>query len=151
MNQKDIARFLAKVEKTDTCWIWTGCLNSDGYGNIKHQDRTISAHRMSYIIFCGEIPKGMSVCHKCDVRNCVNPSHLFLGTHADNMHDCSIKNRVRCQVGEKNNNAVLTANIVLQMREMYANGLSFPEIQKIFNTRRTATRSAIKGITWKHV
>jgi hypothetical protein len=151
MNQKDIDRFLAKVNKTDDCWIWTGCLNSDGYGNFRYKGRTISAHRFSYIVSYGEIPEAMSVCHHCDVRNCINPSHLFLGTHLENMRDCSLKKRIRQQLGEKNNNAVLTSSMVLKMRSLYANGVSFPEIQKIFNTKKTATRCAIKGITWKHV
>lgn len=75
------------------CWLWQGATAPNGYGSTTHKDKQISAHRLSYIAFKGEIPDGMYVCHKCDVRNCVNPDHLFLGTHSDNMQDMVNKGR----------------------------------------------------------
>lgn len=88
-------RFLAKVNKTDTCWLWTASVRgSSGYGAFRIGRKIYSAHRVSYKLFKGEIPIGLLVCHACDNRMCVNPEHLFLGTYSDNMKDCSKKGRI---------------------------------------------------------
>lgn len=77
------------------CWIWEACLGNHGYGVIGYggHQKTICAHRFSWMIHHGEIPEGMDVLHKCDVRACVNPSHLFLGTQRDNNKDKIKKSR----------------------------------------------------------
>jgi hypothetical protein len=75
------------------CWIWQGS-TINGYGQAGFPDRKqSSAHRLSYKTHKGDIPDGVLVLHRCDVRNCVNPDHLFLGTHSDNIHDCIDKGR----------------------------------------------------------
>jgi len=89
-------RFFKKVEKTESCWLWTAAIRGkSGYGAIKVDGKTIDAHRLSYQIHKGEIPNGMYVCHSCDNRKCVNPDHLFLGTAKDNWQDGFDKNRIR--------------------------------------------------------
>jgi len=89
-------RFFNKIEKTDTCWIWTGCLRGkSGYGAFKHNKKVFDAHRFSYMIHKGQITEGMFVCHTCDNRICVNPDHLFLGTAKDNWQDGFNKGRIK--------------------------------------------------------
>ena len=88
-------RFFSKVEKSDNgCWIWKASGRGNGYGAFKFRNKVIDAHRVSWILHNGEIPDGFYICHKCDIRKCVNPAHLFLGTHSDNMKDCYQKNRM---------------------------------------------------------
>ena len=88
-------RFFKKVQKTETCWIWTaGCRGKSGYGAFKLAGTVIDAHRVSYELHSGIIPKGMYVCHTCDNRKCVNPNHLFLGTAKDNWQDGFDKKKI---------------------------------------------------------
>lgn len=78
------------------CWLWTECILSSGYGVSNSPDRIKTnelAHRASYRIFKGSIPKGMVVAHSCDMPSCVNPNHLWLGTHKQNSEDMVQKNR----------------------------------------------------------
>ena len=78
------------------CWLWTGP-SSDGYGDFRIGGKRILAHRLSYELHIGPIPDGMFVCHKCDVRCCINPAHLFAGTSGDNALDMYAKGRDRNQ------------------------------------------------------
>lgn len=91
-----VDRFKSKVEvNASGCWIWTACRRKTGYGAFGFKGRTEYAHRAAYQIFIGPIPQGMDVCHKCDIRECANPDHLFLGTRKDNMRDASNKGRIK--------------------------------------------------------
>lgn len=84
-------RFLAKVKKTDTCWIWTG--SAQRYGRFRLSGKLYLAHRISYELFIKRPPDELCVLHKCDVTKCVNPEHLFLGTQKDNALDREAKGR----------------------------------------------------------
>ena len=88
-------RFEEKINKTDACWLWTGFIDKHGYGRLMKDGKDTGAHRVAWFLHKGAIPDGMQVLHKCDVRHCVNPDHLFLGTHADNHLDKCDKGRVR--------------------------------------------------------
>lgn len=81
--------------KTENCWLWMGHLNESGYGQINIDGKFPLTHRVSWELHKGSIPDGMQVLHKCDVRRCWNPEHLFLGTHMDNMRDMISKGRHR--------------------------------------------------------
>jgi|SaaInlLV_10m_DNA_3_1039740.scaffolds.fasta_scaffold19136_2 hypothetical protein len=88
-----------KTDEKTGCWLWVGSKYKNGYGWLKVFGKSVSTHRYSYEIHNGYIPKGMEVMHSCDVRNCINPDHLSLGTHAENMRQASERGRMPC--GEK--------------------------------------------------
>lgn len=99
---KDLDRFLNKVEKipfTD-CWIWAGALKPNGYGDFYLNGKVQTAHRASYQLFIGSIDKSVDICHKCDLRHCVNPNHLFAGSRSENMKDASNKGRLGHRVAK---------------------------------------------------
>lgn len=89
-------RFWKYVKKTDNCWNWIGYINPFGYGRLSMKymkPNVIMAHRFSYELHKGKVPKGLFVLHTCDNRQCVNPKHLWLGTQKDNLQDMSKKGR----------------------------------------------------------
>src|SRR5436305_1293534 len=91
------ARFWERVDKSGECWEWTWSIGGPGYGQIVNRKiclQPMTTHRVAWELHNGPIPKGMHVCHHCDNRKCVRPSHLFLGSHKDNMKDRDRKGRV---------------------------------------------------------
>ena len=91
MNDKEYIQSHITINDNG-CWLWKTTPKSR-YAQAYKNNRAIPAHRLSYQIYIGEIPKGLFVCHKCDIPGCVNPKHLFVGTQKDNMQDCSVKGR----------------------------------------------------------
>lgn len=120
-----IDRFMAKVLAVPIagCWLWDGAVQKDtGYGRFGMPGNTVDyAHRAAWRLFCGDIPAGLCVCHRCDIRLCVNPHHLFIGTREDNMQDASRKRRIVVPVetfasDETHQVAVLTNEQVIEIR-----------------------------------
>lgn len=95
MSTADRFMNLCAPEPNSGCWLWLGTTNPLGYGRFRLDGKTLSAHRVAYELFESKIPNNLCVCHKCDVRCCVNPAHLFLGTHKDNEQDKLAKGRHR--------------------------------------------------------
>lgn len=143
--------FAEKVNKTETCWLWTGFLNHDGYGRVgqKRGVRTGGrAHRIAWEMVNGPVPKGMCVMHICDVRACVRPDHLKLGTHAENMADCKAKKRH--VFGEDNFHAKLTEDQVREIRMLKGTASSYKVAQK-YGVTYGAIASIWAGRSWQHV
>jgi len=144
-------KFLAKVcpDPASGCWLWQGMVR-EGYGEVSLDGRKLRAHRLAWMLFRGEIAPGMVVCHKCDVRACVNPEHLFLGTPAENSQD--MLNKGRNSRGERHHNAKLTEDQVSRIKAMLAeNRLYISEIAREFDVTPSAIRSIKQGRTWRGV
>ena len=143
--------FWSKVDKQNECWLWTGGISKSGYGNY----RNTGSHRYSYQITFGEIPQGMVIMHKCDVKVCVNPDHLSIGTYKDNSKDMVAKNRHRDWRGERHGNCKLKEQDVLYIREHYKAGVNqtypsnVPELAKQFNISEGSIRQIVRFERWK--
>src|SRR5690349_6136897 len=119
-------RFWSKVDRSrdDTCWVWKAGRDRAGYGQfwVYDRGRSIGAHRIAYELINGPIPEGMFVCHTCDNPPCCNPTHLFVGTPADNTTDRDQKGRLHAPEGSRHGGALLTEDSVKEMKLLYAQG-----------------------------
>lgn len=117
VSESLIDRFWEKVDLdlSDKCWEWIASRKERGYGKFG----IYVAHRVSWVIHFGEIPDELCVLHKCDNTSCVNPKHLFIGTHADNMLDMKLKGRAVGFKGETNPKAKLSEFEVIEIRKIY--------------------------------
>jgi hypothetical protein len=121
------------------CWIWTRGVTSRGYGAL-YQNGQILAHRFSYQVFKGAIPEGLHVLHNCDTPSCVNPDHLYLGTHADNMLDK--KRKGRCAT---------TKLTDAQVAEIKLSSESGTSLAKRFGVYGSTISDIRTRTTWKHI
>ena len=147
-------RFWEKVDKTPgqgpdgDCWIWNGSSRSRGYGQCKMNGKLVGVHKVSYLINKGSIPEGLCVLHKCDIRSCVRPEHLWLGTVAENNADKIAKGRARNLVGSEHPSSKITeaqAVMILNDPRKYQDiadeyGISIPLVSHIKT-----------GRAWKHI
>jgi len=145
-------RFWEKVavKSPDECWLWQAVKQRQGYGMIRADHRMQYAHRVAWKLTYGLIPSGLHVCHTCDVPGCVNPKHLFLGTHADNMRDMVNKGRAYrpLQEGEKNYNCKLT---VATVRAIKRSKQPAPILAAQLHTTVWSVYNIREGKAWKNV
>ncbi len=172
-------RFWPRVQKTETCWLWTGNRPNNRYGRFNVSPvQSTGAHRFAYELTYGPIADGMLVCHKCDNPACVRPDHLFLGTPAENSADMVSKgrqargdthmSRTRPETlkrgaqngmrmhpelvqGERNPRAILTNSQVLEIRRMYNEGQTMASISRHFGVGHHVVRHIVHRLTWKHL
>jgi hypothetical protein len=157
LTKQAIARFWAKVniQGPDDCWNWKVYINAYGYGQFHLNGTPYLAHRLSWELTYGPIPKGLCCCHRCDNRKCVNPSHLFLGTHKDNTQDMISKNRSSHGInnGINNGRATLTEEQVIEIRRLYAleNHLSQVKLGILFGVSDSQIDNIVQRKSWKHI
>jgi hypothetical protein len=133
-------------EAISGCWLWSGAVDAKGYGRFSVKNKVVKAHRWAYERFIDKIPCGLIVCHKCDVRSCVNPNHLFIGTDLDNSNDKVSKKRHL--YGEKHPKAKLNEEQVLFIKN---SNLSVKELTTMFNIHRNAVYKIKNNESWSHL
>lgn len=147
-------RFWSKVHKTNTCWLWTGSKSDKGYGKLYSggpDGTTVRANRVSWELHFGPIPKGKHVLHECDNPSCVRPSHLFLGSHLQNMQDRDKKNRRIAIKGENHVMAKLCDEDIRTIRQLGNNKIGQRKIGKQFKVSQRTVWRIIHRKSWAHV
>lgn len=141
------------IDKSGDCWLWTSHTNEKGYGLLSvGRGKQVRVHRYMYELYKGQIPDGLHVLHKCDVRRCCNPDHLFLGTQKDNMEDASKKGRIGYKSfnGESHHNSKLKKEDVIEMRKLWESGSFFQsELAKRFNVTQQVVSKVVNFKAWK--
>jgi len=150
-------------KRDDGCWLWTGTINEWGYGTVGYHRRIVGAHRLAWELKHGSIPKGLFVCHKCDVPACCNPSHLFLGTPKDNSQDSARKGRWTPRPtdhlhlvkfppkGERNGRAKLTADDVRIIRYAHAHGRTQKALAERYGVKPVTIQAITSRRNWTHI
>lgn len=147
-------RFWAKVSvgDPDVCWPWNASHDLKGYGQfgIRH-GKMLPAHRVSWEFNIGPIPTGMHVLHSCDNRECVNPKHLRLGTHAENMRDVKIRGRAHRSLGSDHPMHVLVERQIKEIRALVSSGLSRKDVARSYGVSVGTVHGVVSRKTWRHV
>lgn len=148
MPLKDRIEFHSMPVTETGCWIWLA--STKRYGEIKVNGRMLKAHRASWEAYRGQIPDGLNVLHVCDVTECVNPEHLFLGTQLDNVRDMEMKGRARKarRPGALNSQAILTD---AQVAEIRTSSKSESALATEYGTCRSNINAIRRRITWRDV
>ena len=138
------------VKRDDGCWEWQGKRGGIGYGHIKDDGgATRMAHRVSWELVNGPVPDGMILCHTCDNPPCVNPDHLFLGTHAANAADRNRKGRDAH--GERHPHALLNEALVIEIRRAVNSGERQADVARRLGFATSTISGVVKRHSWKHV
>ena len=151
MRKKPQQRFNEKIDKNgkDGCHVWIGGKIGGGYGHFRLGKKMIAAHRYAYILHKGEIPSGMRVLHTCYNTSCVNPDHLFIDTHHNNMK--RMKADGRLPKGEDHGAAKLDNAKVKYIRRLYREGLTITDIARMHNVNPVTISKVLSGQRWAHV
>lgn len=154
-RRSSVDGFWSLVDKScpEDCWVWTKRRHRDGYGLLTWCGRDAQAHRVAYGLTHGPIPDGLLVMHACDNPPCCNPSHLRLGTYADNRADMVAKGRGRSNPvrGARNCNAKLNDDLVRELRAAWHAGESLKSIAKRTGLAVGTVHPMLHGRTWAHV
>lgn len=138
--------FYSIPEPNSGCLLWLGHVTTSGYGDLRLNGRQNIAHRLSWETVNGPIPDGLFACHKCDVRTCINPAHLFLGTHQDNVDDQVMKQRQ--SFGVRNGRAKLSEAEVMEILSAVGTNIAVGEKYGVSDTVISYIRS---GKAWGHL
>jgi hypothetical protein len=147
VTNQDKTRFFDKIKQTISCWLWMASTDSDGYGRFWMEGKHNQAHRVA-VRLDGRDPEGKVVRHTCDVPHCVNPAHLRLGTHADNVADR--QRRDRQAKGGRNGRAKLCADDIPTIRRR-VECEPVAHIAREYEVSPRAIRKIRDRETWKHV
>lgn len=140
-------RFWAKVDTSGECWEWQAFRDPNDYGRFEKR----LASRVAYELTNGAIAQGLHVLHSCDNPPCCNPAHLFLGTHADNMHDMAVKGRTHFHGGNSQNRAKVTEGQVREIRVRYVRGAPIKALAREYGLMPHQFRRIATGGSWRHV
>lgn len=122
-------------EPTSGCWLWDRSLRKDGYAQVEaRRGKAVLAHRLSWQLNRGPIPNGLYICHKCDVKSCVNPDHLFVGTCADNIRDRVVKGLHHAIFGSRHPKAKLSDAAVVHIKQKAISGVAYARMYGVSPT-----------------
>jgi len=160
-------RLIDRSKRSGGCLEWLGRINPLGYGifkirslemkglttkKTKNSYFSCGVHRVAYKTWVGDIPEGNYVLHTCDNRKCIEPSHMFLGTHLDNMRDMKDKNRQNKRPGEKHHLTKFSDQDVINIRKLWDTGkFSQRELYERYKVSAACMCNIIRGNTWKHL
>lgn len=158
LTHEQTERFWKKIKRLNPseCWVWTASTR-DGYGQFNVNGKMVASHRIAWVLANGQIPHdnsphGICICHRCDVRACCNPSHMFLGTNAVNIHDMISKGRHVARRGDLSGMSKLTTEQVYKIRHMHASGSTyFRDIATKFGVSEQLIGMIVRRKIWKHL
>ena len=139
-----------RLRVSGSCWLFTGCVNNNGYGQIRHNGKTMLAHRVAYELITGEEPNGVLL-HTCDTPLCCNPEHITVGTQRDNLQDMRNKGRgvnPPHVPGEKCGMSKLTDT---KVKEIRSSGLTQRQLATIYGVSQPTIGKILRRETWRHV